>query len=443
MKYFKLSKYITQVFRTPDEIGCWFGYYNYDPLNYNQTKMLGHRTKNDACLITKDMIVEVGYYDIPNGEWHMFGKSDSFNWPQGTMLQWIPGVGNENKAIYNLSKEGNHIARIHDIVTGEDRDISWAIYSLTPDGKKSITIDMERAHWTRGYHYESVVKKELDVPVLKNDGIFEINLEQNTRKLLIPIESIIQLKYEPCFENAKHWIEHIMISPKGKRFCFLHRFSSIDNVLKYTTRLIISDIDGRNLQVIDGDEKYNWSHFGWDGDDAFSIYTYEQKRNINVIEQSVSPIKESGIRGVLRKLISDIVPPSIKKEIRIIKDGQKQYYQYYIFQKEKFSLFEIYKKRVFDIDGHQSYTADGIYMITDTYPDCNQYQRLIVYNKQKHKALILAYIYAALHKKPGSCDLHPKLCKNNNYLVVDTAYDGKHHMILFRLNWNLINKYFS
>lgn len=64
-----------------------------------------------------------------------------------------------------------------------------------------------------------------------------------------------------------------MISPSSKRFCFLHRFSPIDNVYKYETRLFIADIDGHNLQLISGWESFSWSHFGWKNDDEFVIYT--------------------------------------------------------------------------------------------------------------------------------------------------------------------------
>lgn len=442
-KRIKISSCLTRLFITPQ--GYWFGYYNYDPLNTDLNKMLCHKTNNDASIITGEMKVDVGYFNLIDGKFHSFGQSDSFNWPQGSMLQWLPGKGNENKVIYNLSQKGNLISRIHDISTNEDKDISWAIYGITPDGKKSITIDMERAHWTRGYHYESVVKPELNVPVLKGDGIFEINLENNSRRLIIPIESIIQKDYEPCFECAKHWIEHIMISPNGKRFCFLHRFSPVDDVLKYRTRLFIADIDGGNLQVIKGSDIYDWSHFGWDGDNAFSIYTYERTRDIHMFEDRKGEKQsQPQSKKFLYKVIMSFVPEIIKKELRIMLKGQKQYYQYYsIDDKGVFSLKESYKCRAFDIDGHQSYTKDGRYMITDSYPDFKKFQRIIVYDKDKRKAMIIGRIFAALHQKPGSCDLHPKLCRNNDYLMVDSAFDGHHHMILFKINWKNIKRKFQ
>ena len=40
---------------------------------------------------------------------------------QGAMLQWMPGDGNETKAIYNKSKDGHFISVICDIESGEKR----------------------------------------------------------------------------------------------------------------------------------------------------------------------------------------------------------------------------------------------------------------------------------------------------------------------------------
>lgn len=440
MKYKKIKNYLIPVFETPDQHNSWFGYYNYDPLSRDHTKLLCQRTSQDACRITKDMFIEIGYYDINTGVWNGLAESDSYNWPQGCMLQWIPNKNNE--VIFNTSKNNHHIARIVNIDNRNTRDINWSIYGITPDGKKSITIDMDRAHWTRGYHYESVQRTELDVPVLSGDGIFEIDLENNTRRLIIPIDNIINTDYDDSFKNAKHWVEHIMINRSGTRFCFLHRFSPIDNVLNYTTRLFISNIDGSDVRIVSGWRDFDWSHFGWDGDDAFSIYTYERAQRYCGIVKESNQCKDKNTKSFKQILLS-LVPKSIKKELKILIRGQRTYYQYYTINEGGVILSDVYKLRDFDIDGHQNYTTNNGYMIADTYPDTNQYQRIIIYNKEKKKSLIVGRIYAGLHKKYGSCDLHPKLSRDNQYMMVDTAFDGHHHMLMFKINWNLIYKHFK
>ena len=78
------------------------------------------------------MNVDVGYYDLQNNEWKSIGVSDSYNWPQGCMAQWLINNQNEENIIYNLSKNNKLISRIYNLKTGESRDIEWPIYGLTP-----------------------------------------------------------------------------------------------------------------------------------------------------------------------------------------------------------------------------------------------------------------------------------------------------------------------
>lgn len=82
-------------------------------------------------------------------------------------------------------------------------------------------------------------------------------------------------------------------------------------------------------------------------------------------------------------------------------------------------------------------------MIIDSYPDKKGYQRLIVFDTITGKGVIIAKFFAYYQNKPSSCDLHPKLSKNNNLLVVDKAYDEHHHMILFELDWEKIKNAIS
>ncbi len=444
MKRIKLSRYLTPVFETPSNSGSWFGYYNYDTLSPDQTRMLSNRTINDARKVEKGMIIELGYYDIPSGKWHHIGESDSYNWQQGAMMQWLPGEGNENKVVFNTSDGIHNIAKIVDVSTHEEKVVDWSIYGITPDGKKSITLNFERSHWCRAYHYESVSNPDYDVQVANDDGVFEIDLENNTRKRIISIQDVIMIDYEDYFATAKHWLEHIMISPSGKRFCFLHRFT-IGSLDDYETRLFIADIDGSNLQIITGWRDYYWSHFGWNGDDSFAIYTCENRIHSKIVNDGLigalsrpSDNSTPGIMGDVKKMMVSLIPYSLKGILRKKLLGQNCGYQYYERVGSVFTLKRFLNSSNLNIDGHPSFTKDGRYLITDSYPDEKQYQRLIVFNLQSGKSIILGRIFAGLYQQNGSCDLHPKLCKNNNYLVVDSAFDGTHHMILFNLNWSLI-----
>lgn len=436
-----LSDYIEKVFETEsNEFSEWFGYYNYDTLNYNQTKMLCNRAKFDGIKPDKNLSIDLGYYDLISGKWHYIDTTDTWNWQQGALLQWIPNSNNEDCVVYNCSRNGHCCARKYNLVTGVYDNIDWSIYGVTQNGSKSISLEMERSYFCRAYHYMSVENLQWEGRIVDADGIFEVDLTNNTRKRIISIHDIINLDFRQDFDKCKHWVEHIMISPSGKRICFLHRFSPLDNVLKYQTRLCVADLDGKNLEVISGWETYQWSHFAWKSDDEFVIYTqtpYKYTHRGSLKELIFrSPWRISAIAVSLFYAATSRLPYQISKLVH----GKRHHYQYYSYdiKNSRFELNGCYENNMLNIDGHPSFTKDGRYMITDSYPDNKQMQRLIIFDTLTKKSIVLAKFFANYHKNPASCDLHPKLSINNNYLVVDSAYDSKHHMFMFKLNWEKI-----
>lgn len=435
-----LSKYLEKVFESQSSDSSeWFGYYNYDALDLRQSRLICNRAKFDGVKPTKELNIELGYYDIQTGEWYYVDTTNSWNWQQGAMMQWLPGDGYEDKVIYNCTRNNHNCSTIYDLKTGQKKDLDWSIYGITPDGMKSIALEMERSHWCRAYHYDSVANPVWEGRVIDTDGIFEVDLENNRRKRIISIKDIINCDKRPYFDIYKHWVEHIMISPTGKRFCFLHRFSPMDNVLNYETRLCVADIDGGNLQVIPDWELYSWSHFGWKSDDEFAIYTqtpyrYSFNGSLGFLLKH-KPWKLKNIATSLFYGITGRIPFQASKFFH----GKRHHYQYYrLNDKGQFSLCNCYEDKNLGIDGHPSFTHDGRYMITDSYPDKHQMQRLIVFDTVTKKSVIIARFYANYYRNPASCDLHPKLSQNNDYLVVDSAFDTRHHIIVFKLNWNEI-----
>ncbi len=435
MKYKISEKYIEKVLETESEYCEWFGYYNYDVLSRDETKMLCNRATFDGRAITGEDKIDLGYYDLPTKEWIKIGETDSFNWQQGAMLQWLPGDGNENKVIYNFSDKKKFYSRIYDVVTKESKVINYPIYGIMPDGKSAIALNYERSYWCRAYHYQSVVNPELDVQVDENDGVFKVDLENDTVERIISIQDVIQADSEDDFQDAKHWIEHVMISPSGKRLVFLHRYSYGQG---YLTRLMIANADGTNLETVPGWRGNDWSHFGWNGDDEFVIYSVKKSAS------TAKYIKES-LQGKnkfsLRRMIGKITNMPVLKQIKnAIKPKRSQYYLAFKCTENGVKEVGRYDDKLFEIDGHPSFTNDGAYMITDSYPDKKGNQRLMVYNVAEKKVLLLGEFFAAFKGNPASCDLHPKLAQSNNYVAVDTAYAGKHKMILFSIKWDAIKE---
>ena len=360
------------------------------------------------------------------------------------MAQWLPTEDKSDQVIFNTSRNNHLTSKIVNINTGDKCDIDWSIYGISPDGSKSIALEMERSRWCRAYHYKSIDNLKQEGRIIDTDGIFEVDLRNNQRKRIISIKDVVSIDADPDFDKKKHWLEHIMISPNGKRFCFLHRFSDVQDVFKYSTRLCIANSDGGNLQVIDGWREFNWTHFGWKSDDEFVIYTYTKPylSGKHGFRESLSR-KAFNICDILKSLYCAIAT-RMPYPINYILNGNKSFYQLYKVNKDNvFILTENWERSYFTIDGHPSFTLDGHYMITDSYPGKDGYQRLIIFDTHTRRGIVIAKLFAFYKGNPASCDLHPKLCKNGKYVAVDTAYDKKHHMLLLELNWDLIKRKIS
>ncbi len=199
-----LSKYIEKVFDTRSEDHSeWFGYYNYDALDASQSRLICNKAKFDGVKPSKELDIDLGYYDLKTGEWHFVDSTNSWNWQQGVMMQWLPGTGNENRVIYNCTCNGHNCSAIYDVVSNQKKEIDWSIYGITPDGCKSIALEMERSHWCRAYHYDSVSNPAWEGRVIDDDGIFEVDLVSNTRKKIISIQDIIHCDSRPYFEEVR------------------------------------------------------------------------------------------------------------------------------------------------------------------------------------------------------------------------------------------------
>lgn len=434
------ERYVEPIFEAHSDKAEWFGYYNYDVISRDGKKFLCNRANFDGRRINSDDTVDLGWYDLESGEWHYIATSDSFNWEQGAMLQWLPGEGNENKVIYNYSDKSHFYSMIQDILTGEKRKIDYPIYGITPDGHYSITLNFERSYWCRAYHYQSVKNPQYDVRVAEDDGIFQVDLIHNTIKRIVAIQDIIALDANNDFDKAKHWLEHIMIDKSGEHFVCLHRFTYGTG---YLTRVVAANIDGSNLQIIPGWRQMKFTHTGF-GKTDFIVYgrkmsaieaAYTNQAFKTSSEQTTSS-RSGSITYVIKQIVKQFVPRGLKEILKKKDDG----YRFFSLVDGKYQLTGNYYWKLFHIDGHPSIANNEDYFITDTYPDDNDNQNLVIMNRRTRKAICIATLSAGLKGNPASCDLHPKLCHKDQYIVIDTAYTGQHRMIVFKINWESVKK---
>ena len=427
---FTLSKWVEPVFITPDHSSYWFGYYNYSPIDSNNKRMLAHCVNFDGRDINADDIAEVGWFDLKDGSWHLIGKTRAFNWQQGSMLQWL-GPEFDGSVIYNDEKDGHYISRIVELDSQKSKTLPWPTYAVTPDGNNSITLQYERSYWCRAYHYESVRNKKWDRMKPEEDGIFSIDHLTGKVKRIIEINSILEYEKDPSFDSAKHWFEHIMLNPAGNRFAFYHRFSEENG---HRTRAFTSDINGGSIYLLPEWQNYGYSHLGWKNNDEFVIFASKRLASGRVFDK-IS--KGSKLGKFLQESYRSFLSPLIPNKIRSMVACNMQYQLYH----DRHGMIDHYNHEKLLTDGHPSFSANGLYMLTDTYADLEGYRYLFLYNTLSKKVIELGQFFSPFNECSYRSDLHPRFNRDESMVIIDTAHTGKHQIMVLTLNWKEISNY--
>ncbi|MGC9327648.1 MAG: hypothetical protein ACP5I1_08435, partial [Candidatus Hinthialibacter sp.] len=82
-------------------------------------------------------------------------------------------------------------------------------------------------------------------------------------------------------------------------------------------------------------------------------------------------------------------------------------------------------------DGHCTYSPSGEWILTDTYPDKERMQNLMLYRPRDGKLVMLGRFY--LDKKFTGrirCDLHGRWSRDGKSVCIDSLHTGKRQMYL-------------
>ena len=316
----------------------------------------------------KDIPRNLDTIDICFGT-HKISKTNTWNWQQGSMLTWF----NKEEVIHNFYDK-TFKSKIINIKTKEVKIIDFPIYSVSKNCKFSISLNFSRLAKLRpDYGYFNEKFHEVEKWDTK-DGVFFIDIEKNTKKLIISFEKLIELNYRDEMKSAYHKVNHIDISPNGERFMFIHRW--INSEGKKWSRLITADINGENIYILSDDDMV--SHCIW-------------KNNHEIL-------------GWMRK-----------KEF-----GDK----YYLLE-DKTDKFQIIGDGILNEDGHPSFSKDKEWLLTDTYPNKSRMGKVLLYNLKTKKLVKLAEFYSSIKLSvENRCDLHPRFSDTDGYITFDSDFKG-------------------
>ena len=356
-----------------ENMETFFGYYDKSPMNESQTKIIFHaslnstkrkpNSNNSVFIILKDIETsKILYQD----------EVETFNWQQGCKLQWID---NDN-FIYNSydNKKCQFISKLTNSKTLQVTVFNYPIYDSTKEYSLSLNFKT-LAKLRPDYGYRNEDQRFMDLSY-DNDGVFKIDHSlPNSQKLIISISDLISLKPIDTMKGANHKVNHIMISPGGKKFMFLHRWFL--NGVKYD-RLIVSDFNGQNIQVVLDNEMV--SHCYWMNEESIISYANTNDNGdayyiIDLSNLKITPLEFEG-----NKTCGDGHPNIFNEEI----------------------------------------------MLFDTYPDRSRMKNLFKLNmKTKELIKVGAFFESFKFQGESRCDLHPRWSPKGNYIFIDSVHENE------------------
>lgn len=407
-------------FEPPDDgHSYFFGYYDKSPFDATDRLLLSHRTSFDGRRIIADDEADVGYWNIETKKFTKVGVTRAFNWQQGSHLQWMP-PDFQTQVVYNDRRDGRFVSIVYSLKTGKETVYPCPIYAVHPSGRFALAANYERLYFCRpGYSYMGAVNEKWDVPIHCDDGIYRLDFQTGGVSLLVRTRDVVNFAYLPDLEQCDNWLEHMMWNPSGTRFAFLHRWDTGNGGHK--TRLFTANAEGQTLYMFSDAGFY--SHMNWKNDKVFTIWTL------------VPSGKTKAIRSILTG--PSFLYKTVKLGYQVIKMmlGKKRTHQLawnaaYIDFTDQSEEYAILGKDVLPDNGHNTWSHDERYMLTDTYQDDDFYRHLWIYDSENNSTESIGKFYSLYNDSEYRADLHPRWSRNERMIAVDSAHTENRKLIV-------------
>ncbi|HDP34555.1 MAG TPA: hypothetical protein ENN29_05540 [Candidatus Hydrogenedentes bacterium] len=359
----------------------WFGYYDKYQFDPGNRYALCMQVDFENRAPTPEDEIVLGMIDLEdNDKWIPFAASTAWCWQQGCMLQWLPG--SDSEVIYNVRKDGRYMAVIQDVVTGEKRMLPRPVYTVSADGKTAVGLNFARVGQTRpGYGYNGIADAGAEQLHPADDGIYSLDLVTGESSLILTLEQIASFRTDDTMEKGKHWFNHLLFNTDGTRFIFLHRWHR-ESGKGWYTRGFTAQPDGANLFCFNDHGMV--SHFIWR--DPKHILAWSQE-------------PDTGNRFHLYEDMTDTK--------------------------------NVIGEALLQQDGHCTYSPCGQWILTDTYPDRERMQTLMLYRPADNALVPLGRFYQApTDDIQLRCDLHPRWSRDGAFICIDSKWSGQRQLYL-------------
>ena len=371
----------------------FFGYYDKSPWDATGRHMLCMRADNtwsepDPLSVAEIILIDTkcNLNDNANLNYRALAKTHTWNVQQGCMAQWL-GPDFSSRIIFNDLRDGKYCSVIHDVKSGEERVLPMPVYTVSADGKTALSLDFSRLHSLRlGYGYAALPEKTKGVALPDETCIWRMDIESGEVTPLLKYTDFASFepRKEMQEEGSVHKVNHLMLSPNGKRFMVLYRW--FVGQRKYT-RLITCNVDGTDIYLLSDDDMV--SHCYWKNDEE--IIAYERK-------------KEFG--------------PG-----------------FYLMKDKTQEWTHIWPQ--LSNDGHPSYCpTDNSLVVFDTYPSRSRIQEVKLGRDNDttgESVKVIAKVFSPFkYDNDTRCDLHPRWSRDGKKICLDSVFEG--HRGLYVVN---------
>lgn len=362
-----------------DDYEYFYGYYDKSPWDADGRYMIALKVQKAYKEVAPKEPGELVLIDTLNhNEVTKIAVTHTWNVQQGCMAQWM-GPDFKSHIIYNDFRNGRYCSVIYNVKEmKEECELPLPVYDVARDGSFALSLDFSRLHRMRpGYGYSNLPDKTKDIMCPDSTCIWEMDIPSGKVSDMFKYTDFDAFEHDQTMDSAEHKVNHLMISPNGKRFMVLHRW--FDRGKKHT-RLVTCNIDKTEI--------YNLS------DDVFVSHCFWKNDN--------------EILSFLRK---------------------KETGDHYYLMKDKTQSYKMLWQEL-NTDGHCSYSPDGTMIITDTYPNRKRLASVFLC-KEDGTLNRIARVFAPFkYDFDCRCDLHPRWKRDNSAVCIDSVHEGKRGMYL-------------
>lgn len=367
-----------------DDYEYFYGYYDKSPWDITDRYMLCIKVKQAYKSVAPKENAVIGVIDTnENNIFIEIATTRSWNVQQGCMAQWLgPDFG--SRILYNDFRDGKYCAVIYDFAKRtEEKTLPMPAYDVSKDGSFVLSLDFSRLHRLRpGYGYSNLPDLTKGELCPDKGCIWKVDISDNKVTELFKYTDFFYFETDSSMIGAEHKVNHLMLSPDGKRFMVLHRWF---NKGRKHTRLVTVNVDKS--------EMYNLS------DDVFVSHCYWKN--------------DDEILSFLRK-------SKTGNHYYLLKDKSQDY---------KMCWSEL------NTDGHCSYSFDKQFIVTDTYPNRKRQASVYLCTEEDNCYKKIASVFEPFrYDNNCRCDLHPRWNYAGDKICIDSVHEGKRGLYVIQIN---------